>query len=328
MSFLLSFSDKFQMAVALWPFVSFALTLPILALLYHRDGRLRVWSAVGAYLTVLYILGLACFTLYPMPDGHAGPGITYGIPPQLDPLGFVASVAKDGLRAVLQIVFNIVFFVPLGFIMSRAFKRGIVLTALVGFLVSLLIETAQLTGCFWMYEYAYRTFDVNDLMWNTAGAVLGWACAWVVAKVVPPDVDDEPEVTDHPSFVRRFVALCLDLTLIQVIVIVVGALALLVYLQFEPNVDDAVVATAVLVFMAVVFLIVEWVVPWLRKGRTPGGGFVRMTIETRERTGGRRFAFYLLRTLTLVLVWAFSFIVPLILVIFYAVKHCMPYDLL
>ena len=77
MSFLLSFSDKFQMALALWPLVSGMLTLPILALLYRRDGRLRLWSALGAYLIVLYVLALICFTLYPMPSGGEGLGITF-----------------------------------------------------------------------------------------------------------------------------------------------------------------------------------------------------------------------------------------------------------
>ena len=90
------------------------LTLPILAHLYHRDGRLRFWSAARAYLIVLYFLGLGCFTLYPLPAGDAGIGITYGIAPQLDPLAFIADIRKDGITAVLQIVMNIIFFMPLG----------------------------------------------------------------------------------------------------------------------------------------------------------------------------------------------------------------------
>ena len=51
------------------------------AYLYHRDGRLRFGTFVGAYLTVLYVCGLGCFTLYPLPQGDAGLGITYGVAP-------------------------------------------------------------------------------------------------------------------------------------------------------------------------------------------------------------------------------------------------------
>ena len=139
MGFILSFTDKFVAALSLWPFASFMLTLPILAYLYHRDGRLKVWSAAGAYLVVLYFLGLGCFTLYPLPSGTEGLGITYGIAPQLNPIAFVGDIYRDGITAVLQIVMNVVFFVPLGFIASRAFHMRFQTTLLLGFATSLLI---------------------------------------------------------------------------------------------------------------------------------------------------------------------------------------------
>ena len=87
--FLSSYSESFAAALVAWPFVSFALTLPILAVLYRRDGRIRPLSAAGAYLSVLYLLGLVCFTLYPLPEGDSGPGITYGLDPIWNPLHFV-----------------------------------------------------------------------------------------------------------------------------------------------------------------------------------------------------------------------------------------------
>jgi hypothetical protein len=43
----------------------------------------------------------------------------------------------------------------------------------VGFVVSLLIETTQLTGVWTLYACPYRLFDVDDLVVNTAGAVAG-----------------------------------------------------------------------------------------------------------------------------------------------------------
>lgn len=42
-----SYSDNFAVALGLWPVASFILTLPILAYLYHRDGRIRFASAVA-----------------------------------------------------------------------------------------------------------------------------------------------------------------------------------------------------------------------------------------------------------------------------------------
>ena len=119
--FLGSYSDNFAAALVLWPVLSFMFTLPILAYLYHRDGRLRFGTFVGAYLTVLYVCGLGCFTLYPLPQGDAGLGITYGVAPNFNPMNFMNDIAKDGLKAVFQLAFNVVFFMPLGFIAGRLF---------------------------------------------------------------------------------------------------------------------------------------------------------------------------------------------------------------
>ena len=71
MGFLKNLSEPLAFALALWPFVSMLLTVPVLALLYHRDNRIRLSSAIVAYGTVLYLLGLLCFTLYPMPADAA-----------------------------------------------------------------------------------------------------------------------------------------------------------------------------------------------------------------------------------------------------------------
>ena len=115
MGFFESFSAPFMMSVALWPLVSFIVTVPVLAMLYHRDNRLGFGAALSAYATVLYLIGLLCFTLYPMPDDPAAYCATHHLHPQLNPLQFIGDIRADGLTAILQIVMNVVFFVPLGF---------------------------------------------------------------------------------------------------------------------------------------------------------------------------------------------------------------------
>lgn len=55
MRFLMSYSSSFATALSLWPLASLVLTVPILAFLYHRDGRLHLRATAGAYLSVLYV---------------------------------------------------------------------------------------------------------------------------------------------------------------------------------------------------------------------------------------------------------------------------------
>ena len=95
--FLSSYSESFAAAVAAWPFASFALyaahpgdPLP------PRRGASGRCPRAGAYVSVLYLLGLVCFTLYPLPEGDSGPGITYGLDPIWNPLHFVGDIAADG----------------------------------------------------------------------------------------------------------------------------------------------------------------------------------------------------------------------------------------
>lgn len=333
--FLGNYSENFAAALILWPILSFMLTLPILAYLYHRDGRLRFGTFLGAYLTVFYVCGLGCFTLYPLPSGDAGLGITYGVPPNFNPLAFVHDIAKDGLKAVFQLAFNVAFFLPLGFIAGRLLRLRLLPTVLLGLATSVLIEVAQLTGLFGLYPYAYRCCDIDDVLTNTLGAALGWLCAWLLARVVPPGRLADAEPTDHPGFVRRCVALWIDLVIVWLVAVVpYGAVAL--GMEFAglgqpalPGLTAAQTAALVIDGSALVALVVvEVVVPWRHDGSTPGGSFVRMTFETHPRTFWCRVLFYLARSFTLIAVlWLWPWLIPFVL-LFYLITRKMPYDYL
>ena len=334
-NFLSAYGGNFKMALLLWPMLSFVLTLPILAYLYHRDGRLRLGSSVAAYLTVLYGLGIVCFTLYPLPSGESGPGITYGIQPQFMPFNSIDNIRQDGLKAVFQLAFNVVFFMPLGFIAARFFRMRLLPTVLLGLAVSALVETAQLTGLFGVYDYAYRCCDTDDLITNTLGALIGWLCARTLGPVRSPGEAGPVAVTHTPSFLQRCVALWLDS-------IVIGLLSLLPYcavalpleLVWEAPLElpgMTVNQTATLLLGAsfwLAVLVVEVLVPWFRGGSTPGGAFVRMSCEGHPRTTGYRLLFYALRLATLAAVCLWVPWAVLILLLFYLFARRMPYDYL
>lgn len=284
MSYVLYFSKPFALAIAIWPFLSLLLTLPVLALLYHRDNRLRFTSALTAYLVVLYLIALACFTMYPMPENPATYCAAHHLRPQLNPFEFIHDIRTDGITGVMQLAMNVVFFLPLGYFMKRVFRWKFATALPAMFLTSLLIETTQLTGIWGIYPCAYRLFDVDDLITNTLGGILGYAMGSIVAHFLPQQRIDEDAITTEPGFVRRCVALAID--------------------------------------------------PWRRAGRTLGGGFTRMTVETRERSGMRRIVFYTLRALVLYCavygLWTdrgfYALLLGIALIVFWRVKKRMPYD--
>lgn len=334
-NFLSNYSANFTMALVLWPIFAAVLTLPILAYLYHRDGRLRLSSVIGTYLAVFYVLGLGCFTLYPLPDGASGPGITYGIEPNFNPLNFINDIRKDGLRAVFEILANIVFFIPLGFIAGRLGRIKLVPALLLGTATSVLIETAQLTGLFGIYPYAYRCCDITDVITNTLGVLFGWLLAKLFTHFVP-EPQESLEVTRRPGLVRRLVALWIDLTLVWLTTMIsYSAISLLpeflgwqwLYPLFT---YEAFTSGDVLnCLWLALFIIVEVVIPWCNNGSTLGGMFVRMSCESRTRPPAQRLLFYGVRSLVIIVAlwppWCLIAI-PVILV-FYLIKRRMPQDL-
>lgn len=291
MSYVLYFSKPFALAIAIWPFLSLLLTLPVLALLYHRDNRLRFTSALTAYLVVLYLIALACFTMYPMPENPATYCAAHHLRPQLNPFEFIHDIRTDGITGVMQLAMNVVFFLPLGYFMKRVFRWKFATALSAMFLTSLLIETTQLTGIWGIYPCAYRLFDVDDLITNTLGGILGYAMGSIVAHFLPQQRIDEDAITTEPGFVRRCVALAIDLFLVETASLSVTALIYLVGVLFDVNRANNVNAAVSAVATIVMFVLFEGIIPWRRAGRTLGGGFTRMTVETRERSGMRRIVF-------------------------------------
>ncbi len=328
MKYLLAYSDTFATALFLWPLVSLLLTLPILAFLYRRDGRLRFFSALGAYLAVLYFLGLVCFTLYPLPTGDSGPGITYGIAPRTDILGFIGDIKRNAKYAVFQLGANVVLFIPFGFILCRGLGAGPVTSTLLGAATSTLIETAQLTGLFGLYPYAYRTFDVDDIATNTMGALIGCLVALALGHFLPRRCDPaDLEVTAKPGFVRRLVALCLDAFIIAGCTGIAYAggqwLVRRGYLHTLP-------ANAGLYVAAAFVVLFEFAVPLLGRGQTFGGFIVRMTCDTKPRHGLLRLAFYLARIAVfgLLLLTDLDVVTLFACAMVWVFARQMPYDLI
>ena len=90
----------------------------------------------------------------------------------LTPFAYMFSDYKNSLL-------NVLLFVPLGFILPVLWKqfRPIWKTTLFGLVFSLSIELLQL--------FTRRATDINDLMTNTAGTILGWCLGRLVLRLFP-----------------------------------------------------------------------------------------------------------------------------------------------
>ncbi len=135
-----------------------AVALTGLVLLATR--RRSVGPAIA--LAVVWAVSVAFMTLRP------GSGL--GMRLNLVPLAF------DGRGSAIDAVLNVGVFVPLGIVLVLAGAR-LGTAVVVGLLATASIEVAQ-----YLLDVG-RTADINDIITNTTGALLGWAAAAGVRAV-------------------------------------------------------------------------------------------------------------------------------------------------
>jgi hypothetical protein len=262
-----------SIAVGIGAVVGVVLFVPFVALSYRRRGRLSggrmlLWAAA-----LVYFWAIWTYTLLPLPD----PDSVRCAGVNLDILAFVDDVrgalTGPGNRlldsGLLQLVLNVLLFVPLGFFVRVLGGRGILVAGLSGLGTSLIIEFTQLTGVWGLYPCAYRVFDVDDLLTNTIGALAGSLIALLVPRrhrgMPRLDTADDPrEVTRG----RRFLAMLCDLV---GIILTQGAVGLTVQLGLNAlGRDDLVAAGTVASMSGSVVALAVWLVAALATGGTIG----------------------------------------------------------
>ncbi len=142
-----------------------------------------------------------------MPDDPVRVCATHHLLPQLDLLKFIQD-AQTRLYGVLQLVMNVVFFMPLGFMLCRWAGWRFWVALPFSFGCSVFIETSQLTGFWGLYPCAYRQFDVDDMLTNTLGAVIGFGVAKLIGLVWPKKQIEAGGVVTRPGFVHACTACC------------------------------------------------------------------------------------------------------------------------
>lgn len=232
-------------AVALGAIAGVVLFVPFVMLSYRRRGaltagRFALWAAA-----LVYFWAIWTYTLLPLPD----PDDVRCVGVNLNPLAFLDDIGSALGRvgasprlladpAVLQLALNVLLFLPLGFLLRVLGGRGVVVSLVAGLVVSAAVETTQLTGVWGLYPCAYRVFDVDDLLTNTVGAVLGSLLALLVPRRLwgsGTEVDPgRPRPVTKP---RRLLAMVCDwLGFVLVGTAVAAVLQLvLIYAELDPE---------------------------------------------------------------------------------------------
>lgn len=254
--------------------------VPFVAISYRRQGRLTPWRAALWAAALVYFWAIWTYTLLPLPDTASMrcAGVN------LDPWAFVDDARGAARRpgpfltdpAILQLLLNVLLFVPLGFLLRVLGGRGILVAFAVGLGVSVVIETTQLTGVWGIYPCAYRVFDVDDMLTNTLGAVVGSLLALVVpARHRGADRAADADLPRPVTRRRRMLGMLCDALGSALVIGGTGA-AVQLWLEFvvgdQAATDDGMLASVVGVAAGTGL----WLVVILATGRSIGDIAVRV----------------------------------------------------
>ncbi|EOH81702.1 MULTISPECIES: VanZ family protein [Enterococcus] len=222
-----SYIFPIKAAVLTFPFLAMVIAAPFLIYYYRKYGQLGKLRSVILYSFVFYLLCAYYLVILPLPSISSvaqmtGPRyelhlfqswhnfMNQTVLQLNNPSTYLAAMKQS---VFLEPVFNIFLLFPFGVYCRYYFKFSLGKTILASFCLSLFFELTQLSGLYFIYPRPYRLFDVNDLLHNTIGGLLGFACAPLFTFFLPTrsELDSESLVKGQTvSLLRRFLAMMID----------------------------------------------------------------------------------------------------------------------
>ncbi|MDR2976783.1 MAG: VanZ family protein [Streptococcaceae bacterium] len=221
-----TYFQSIQIGVLLFFAFLLVALIPYMIIQYRRSGRVAPWKFLVSFSFVLYLICAYALTIFPLPDPAEVAKFT-GPKQNLVPFMFIREFLKNTPLVLtdphtwlatlkspsfIQPAFNVLLTVPFGIYMRYLFKRKFTFTLITSFLLTLSFETIQRSALFGLYPRPYRLFDVDDLMLNTLGALIGFGLAYLLRRLLP-DLDAVQPSGGKISLTRRSIALFTDFVL-------------------------------------------------------------------------------------------------------------------
>lgn len=230
-----NFIYDIQLGFLAFPLVALLLAVPYALYQYRRFGAISIWKTFVVFTFILYCLCAVSLIVFPLPADHSAV-VESARTPQLHPFHVIEQIRETtdfslsdrstwgpALRSpvVYEAIFNVMLTVPLGAYLCYLFRCRWWMALLIGMVTTLLFETSQLTGLFGLYAHPYRLFDVDDLILNTAGTMLGFwlmiPLAWALPSMDEVNEQARERGSSRVSLTRRALAAVVDLTVLAVL---------------------------------------------------------------------------------------------------------------
>ncbi len=313
--------EALEQAAILFPILAVLFTMPYVAWNYHKYGSVLSLRILIFYSFILYMLCAYCLVILPLPTGEAAANLS-GHQAQLVPFTFLGDIARESdavlsqprtwltvfnSNAFLTTLFNLFLTMPFGMYLRYYFRCGWKRTLVYSLLLSLFFELTQLSGLYFIYSGSYRLFDVDDLIVNTCGSMIGFVLARIAMRFLP-----SREELDRESFVRgRRVSLLRRIVAFIYDEIAYAVLFIVVFLILTANFGTMSVWVYALIWLAYFALC-----PIVLRGQTIGHRLTKLRIVSFSGGKARWYQYALRYTLLFVLLviapvvlnWSISFL--------------------
>ena len=274
--------EPIKTALILFPIIAFFITLPYLIIEYHKYGAVPLLRSVIVYTFILYLLAAFLLVILPLPSKEAALKMPTRSP-QLAPFTFIKDIMVTtnlNLKnpstyllflktpTVYTVIFNLFLLFPFGVYLHYYFEKKWYQVLIMSFFLSLFFEITQLTGIFFIYPKAYRMFDVDDLMINTLGGMIGFICTKPLTIFLPSRKElDQKAYTKGTkiSIYRRGIAFFIDLFL-------VFCFSTPIWVLFGSKISFV-------TFYSITLFLYEVLFPLLDNGRTIGKRLVNIRLK-------------------------------------------------
>lgn len=317
-----AYTQPIFVAVIVFGFIAFAIFIPWLIYTYRKYGFLSFSKTLIAFSFIFYFLAALFLVLLPLPEttntcAQQRPDTQFYnlrlfqfIPDILRNSGISLSNPATWIYTIkqpsfYQAFFNFLLLMPFGvylryFLKEHKFWKH---AFFIGLALTLFYEITQVTGIYGIYNCPYRIFDVDDLMLNSLGSLIGFFIAPIILAMFPKheEVVARGEMMQARNIVRpihRFLALVIDLALVEL-------LTTAVFFVLKENIllDFGV--------KSILYIVLLLIVPLMMNGATVGMRLLKIRMVDKEtglftRRGIVRLfmAFYVVELLFAVLVVA------------------------
>ena len=297
-----TFSYAIKIAFLAFPLVALVFTIPYIIHQYHKYGSVSSYRTILIYSFLLYMITAYFLVILPLPSMESVSKMTtpsYN----LIPFQFIGEIFSESgfiisdfatyfptLKnpVVYESIFNILLTVPFGIYLHYYFEFSFKKTFFYSFCLTLFFELTQLTGLYFIYPRGYRVFDVDDLILNTLGGVMGYVLAFIPLKLLPTrkEIDeDSVEKGMRVGFLKRVVSFSMDFIIYGIF------LCIVIYFTHHSLKEWVSISSIIFILWSLLYYVF---IPRLLKGKTLSMKFFHLEFTSSKKvTCLRIFAYYI-----------------------------------